>query len=306
MPKKQSSLSDLADEVLLSEPFNTFMSNVEAISSLLGMTSEAISKREHELKQSLDKTAEDKKYQEVQLQEDKDRLKELYKMRSQIGSEKEINKELKRLIERARTLIMERKGFIKGLGSHIDETYRPLLDIYQRRKAVLMPMVFVYLVTIWDAFVMDTVRKILGVHPQLMTANRDAKIEVSKAFLWSAHSIEDVRNHLIEEVVRDLDYNRKRLLEYFADYWGIDWEKSGIALRDVVEIRARRDIWVHNKGMVNKQYLDMVGERTSFEEGQVTEIDTQYIDACLHKLTRLAVYIHKIAYIKHYTKTNVG
>jgi len=302
MPKKQSSLSNMSDKVLSSEPFSTFVSNAQVISSLLKMTSSTISKRENELKQSLDKNAEDKKHQEAQLQEDKDELKELYEMKSQIGS----NEELERLIGTVRALLRKRKKFIKEMGSYIDETCRPLLDIYQKQKSMLMPMVFVYMVTIWDAFIMDTVRKILEFHPQLITANKDATIEVSKAFLWSVQSIGDVRNHLIEDVVRDLDYNRKKLVEYFLDYWGIDWEKSGVPLDDIIEIRARRDIWVHNKGMVNKQYLDMVDERTSFEEGQVAEIDTQYIDTCLHKLTRLAVYIHATAYTKHYAKTDIG
>jgi len=300
--KKQASLSDLFREALQSEPLNTFTINVQAISFLLEMTSEHISKRQQELARDLDKTAEDKKYQEAKLRQDKDRLGELDKMRSQIDSE-EKSKEFGQLIRTARTLITERKAFIKELGSHIDATYRPLLDIYHEQKAVLMPMVFVYLVSIWDAFVLDTVRRI---HPQLITASRDAKTEVSKAFLWDARSIEDVRNHLIEEVVQDLDYDRKKLMKCFADYWGINWEKSGIPLDELVEIRARRDIWVHNKGMVNRQYLDMVGEHASFEEGQVAEIDAQYIDACLDKLKRLALYIQGIAYVKHYAKTDAG
>jgi hypothetical protein len=305
MKKKQTSLSDLVDEAVLSEPLNTFTSNALAISFLLEMTSEHISEREHELTQNLDKAAEDKKYQETELQQDKDRLRELSKMRSQIES-KERPKELGQLIRRTRTLITERKTFIKELGSHMDTTLRPLLDIYQKQKAVLVPMVFVYLVTIWDAFVLDTIRRILRVHPQLITANRDAKTGVSKAFLWDAPSIEDVRNHLVEEMVQDLDYDREKLLKCFADYWGIDWERSGIPLDELVEIRARRDIWVHNKGIVNRHYLDMVGEHASFKEGQVAEIDAQYINACLDKLKRLASFIHGIAYMKHYTKTDAG
>ena len=303
--KNQSSLSDLAKQALQSEPLNTFMINAQAISFLLEMTSEHISKRQHELAQNLDKTAEDKKHQEAKLRQDKDRLRELYKMRSQIESE-EKPKELGQLIKTTRTLITERKAFIKELGSDMDETCRPLLDMYQEQKAVLMPMVFVYLVTIWDAFVFDTVRRILRVHPQLITANRDAKTEVNKAFLWDARSIEDVRNHLIEEMVQDLDYDRKKLMKCFTDYWGINWEKSGIPLDELVEIRARRDIWVHNKGMVNRQYLDMVGEHASFEEGQVAEIDAQYINDCVDKLKTLALYIHGIAYVKHYAKTDAG
>ena len=300
MTKKQSSHSDLSDEVLSSEPLNTFLGNVESISSLLSMTSSTISKRENELKQSLDETAERRKYHEAKLKEDKDRLKEINRMRSQIEAEG-----LEQLFGQAQTLFTERKAFIKDLKSDIEKNYPSLLDTYQRQKTVLMPMVFVYLVTIWDAFVMDTVRKILGVSPYLISTS-DAKIEVKRSFLWSAESGEDIRNYLIEDKVRQLDYDRKELLRCFKEHWGIDWEESGISLDDVVEIRARRDIWVHNKGIVNKQYLDMLGEGTSLKERQAAQIDIQYFGDCLKKLTALAVYIHKIAYKKHYAKTDIG
>ena len=76
-------------------------------------------------------------------------------------------------------------------------------------------------------------------------------------------------------------------------------------LSEVIEIRARRDIWVHNKGIVNKQYIRMVSDEQSVKEGEVGEIDDEYLQDCMVKLTRLAGYIHRIAHEKHYAKTEV-
>ena len=70
---------------------------------------------------------------------------------------------------------------------------------------------------------------------------------------------------LIESEIRKLDSSRKTLVETFKDYWGIDWEQSGVPMEEVMEIRARRDLWVHNQGKVNNQYLTMVGKQTSLE-----------------------------------------
>ena len=147
-------------------------------------------------------------------------------------------------------------------------------------------------------------RRILGIHPELITGSNEA-IRVSASFAWNIKNTEDMRDYLIEEKVRYLDGNREELLKCFREYWGIDWEKSGIALSEVIEIRAHRDIWVHNKGIVNRQYVNMVGEEQSVKEREVAQIHDEYLIDCVVKLTKLAVYIHNIAHEKHYAKTEV-
>jgi len=143
------------------------------------------------------------------------------------------------------------------------------------------------------------VRRILVIHPELVTGG-SRTVEVSASFAWNIKNPKDMRDYLIEEKVRYLDGNREELVKCFREYWGIDWEKSGVVLSEVIEIRARRDIWVHNKGIVNRQYIRMVDDEQSVKEGEVAQIDDEYLEDCMVKLIKLAGYIHKIAHKKHY------
>ena len=38
----------------------------------------------------------------------------------------------------------------------------------------------------------------------------------------------------------------------------------------------------------------------------MAQIDGEYLDECLEKLTRVAVYVHRVAEEKHYGKTDIG
>lgn len=312
MSKKQSPLKDLFNAVPLSEPLKTFKSNVEAIDGLAQMSSHAIEKGKGEVEKWRTEDRQLKKDTERSLQECKGSLKQLYEVQRWVkpskrlagGGKGQLDEQEDRVseaIKAHRALITKEKALIDRWDS-LCENYSTLLDRYDKESEMLMPMVFVYVVAIWDAFVLDTVRKILRSHPQLIST-ADDKIEVGKSFLWNANS-EEIRDYLIEQQVRYLDEHRQQLVKSFKDYWGIDWEASTISLNEAIEIRARRDIWVHNKGVINQQYLNMVGKDASLELGQVAEIDTQYLAQSLRKLTTLAIYIDKVANEKHYAGTD--
>jgi len=300
------------------EPLGTFASNIRAVKGLFVMARTNVTKEVK--KASKKKKIIEKHHIECALMVNeltKD-IKSLYKRRKELeekktgaGGDKEqlkiiesgmkdINGTIKRyenLVPRAERLVVD--------SDEVRDYYSERIDNYVKQGELIMPMVFVYLVTIWDAFVIDTARKILRVDPQAITSG-DTKTGVSKAVIWSVGSVEDVQNLLIEEVVNEISHDQQKLMKYFVDYWGIDWRESGIEMDDVVEIRARRDIWVHNKGIVNKQYLDMVGKCTSLKEGEVAEIDGKYMTECMYKLSKLAMYVQGVAYEKHYVKADVG
>jgi hypothetical protein len=304
----------------VSEPLGTFVSNISAVKALLGLAVTNIDKSKRDAQKHVRGCERNRRRSVKVIKEAKASLKELYEIRrmfkrlkaeAKVKGDTDVLEKIENEVEETSKYIASCKELTvdtKKTAEEFDELYNFFsihVDDYVKQGEILMPMVFVYLVTCWDAFVLDTVRNILRVHPQVITTG-DAKTEMSRAALWGARSIADVRNDLIEEVVRDLDYDRKKLVKYFADYWGIDWKESGILLDDVVEIRARRDIWVHNNGVVNKQYVEMVGEDNSLKEGQVAKISGQYIDASVDKLTALAIYIHGLAHEKHYSKADVG
>lgn len=315
MRKKQASISDFFKGVPLSEPLKTFKGNVVAIAYIAGETVKTIDTSKGKIQELHDKVIQEQKEDKESLQRDKKELEKLRELRTKIRAIRKSPTAAKDVFQKDEHWLNEaiedwqriviRSQRIHSKGDFIIRQGRALLNMYEKASEILMPMVFVFLVTIWDAFVLDTVRRILRVHPELITLS-DEEIKLNTSFLWNMKSTKDIRNYMIENKVRYLDGHRDELLKCFREHWGIDWEKSGVALSDTIEIRARRDIWVHNKGIVNKQYRNMVGEDTSLKEGQVAQVDIKYLNISLAKLTHLTVYIHNIAHKKHYAKVNIG
>jgi len=306
--KKRSSISVLFGGVTLSEPLKTFKGNVEAMVYIAQMSSYRIRGHKDQVSKLYKDGIKSKEEQEKKLREDERVLKNVLEMEA-VVREKETSERSKKLAKWAREtlegIVAREKKFVDRWDS-LNKGWVESLNKYEKAKENLMPMVFVYIVTIWDAFILDTVRRILRVHPQVIVGKKNATVEVKASFLWDVKSTEDIRNYLIEDKVRQLDGNRNELLKCFGDDWGIDWKMSGIKLIDIIEIRARRDIWVHNGGVVNRQYLNMVGKNGLLREGEVAQIDGEYLDECLEKLTRLAVYVHRVAEEKHYAKADIG
>jgi hypothetical protein len=316
MPKKQLSWDDLFATIPLSEPLTTYKDSIQAIINLVGTSLGAIQQKEEstqklleEMKKLAEELAIDTIPSFMEMRDGRTRsLQELRKLKKRFALQmnEENLKDLETLTEENRNLRKRIQNNIRTMKRRYKE-YSSLctelsqeLQAHKLERQLLIPMSFVYLVTVWDAFILDTARKILHVHPNLISGSTNT-IEVSKSTLWGLGANE-LRDYLIDIEVRNLDIDRKKLVNCFKEHWGIDWEKSSVPLNKVIEIRARRDIWVHYKGVVNQQYLSMVGDDATLKFGQLAEITDEYLFDSLAELTILAIYIHKGAHKKHYSK----
>ncbi|MCI8421872.1 MAG: hypothetical protein HFE34_06230 [Clostridia bacterium] len=85
---------------------------------------------------------------------------------------------------------------------------------------------------------------------------------------------------IIDQRVEGLFYaSPRKQIEYFDKALGIKidndiWGKW-------VEIKARRDLWVHNAGIVNQLYIDKVKEFKLCDLGDEAVIDEQYFSDCV-------------------------
>ncbi len=86
--------------------------------------------------------------------------------------------------------------------------------------------------------------------------------------------------NIIDQRVEGLFYaSPQKQMEYFDKALGIKidddiWGKW-------VEIKARRDLWVHNAGIVNQVYIDKVREYKLCNLGNEAIIDQQYFSECV-------------------------
>lgn len=94
--------------------------------------------------------------------------------------------------------------------------------------------------------------------------------------------IRDIINQRVEGVFyagpqKQLEYFDKALgLKLNEEVWG-KW----------IEIKARRDLWVHNAGMVNQIYIDKAAEYKLCELGEEAVIDEQYFGDCVALLKKM-------------------
>ncbi len=116
---------------------------------------------------------------------------------------------------------------------------------------------------------------------------------------------EQIIEKIIEEKIRKMLYGnpldffikdkaRLHLEEYF--------ETNRIELNSYIEINARRNIFIHNKGRVDSKYLSEVEKvmTTSYTKNQVAKLDIEYIKKTINTLKILASIVTVIVFQKTY------
>ena len=98
--------------------------------------------------------------------------------------------------------------------------------------------------------------------------------------------------NIINQRVESLFYaGPQKQLEYFDRALGIKvdddiWGKW-------IEIKARRDLWIHNAGIVNQIYIEKTREYKLCELGSEAIIDEQYFSKCVATLKTMIGHIDR-------------
>ena len=138
-------------------------------------------------------------------------------------------------------------------------------------------------------------RLIITEHPQKLTLNvrgietaREVPIEI----LLQSSNLEDALNEVIERRLNAISYAPpKAYLEYLGHIVGM--ETSDLAFMDFIEIKATRDLIVHNSGIINDVYLSKAGDRQRGNIGEKAVIDSKYFDHCIATLKRVSGIIKR-------------
>jgi hypothetical protein len=91
-------------------------------------------------------------------------------------------------------------------------------------------------------------------------------------------SIEEATKDLIVKEVESLiiDKSFNELLDHFEDKLSISLEKNLIKWDEIIEIRERRHLIVHNSSVVNKKYISRTKNPFNYKIGDVVHIDKDY------------------------------
>jgi hypothetical protein len=130
----------------------------------------------------------------------------------------------------------------------------------------------VQIVIIVEALLGDIVRAVVIKYPQKLGAKRSVPLQV----VLEAKTIEDVHLRATDALLNDLSYKSPsefaQLVEPLLSLNLLECP----AFHRYVEVKAARDIYIHNRGIVNETYLRKAGSHVRARADQLLPVDIQY------------------------------
>ena len=180
----------------------------------------------------------------------------------------------------------------KGVARRTDAEVKRIYDAFLDRE--LFATSLIAAVSRTEAFVFDVLRMVLVEYPQKLAisvqGNRgDLSVQLSDVL--SAKALVDLTNSMIDRRLNAASYATPRdYLTYFEAVTGIG--VAGADFDSFVEIKATRDLLVHNSGIVNATYLEKVGAGKRAKAGKLIPVDRAYYDLCIAVLKKVAGLIN--------------
>ncbi len=146
------------------------------------------------------------------------------------------------------------------------------LNKFMLQPQVLFSMSFIYLVAVFDAYITDILSVVLKQKPEMLK-NGEKKLSYDK--LIELHLSGDLISNLVEMEMNELGYKSiEDQAKYIKSRFGIDLAESGVSIDDLVEIRAKRNLLVHNNGVVNSIFLQTI-KNSPYKQGDKIEIKSK-------------------------------
>jgi hypothetical protein len=176
-------------------------------------------------------------------------------------------------------------------------TKRPLptgdLDSRVERNVTvrLAESTFRELSTLLEDWILGLIRLWLTAYPEDLDLNFDPatgqrrgkkqeEVQIPLSRLLHLRDCAPILDGLIERTVRDMTYERpEKWFRYIENRVSLGYPEPSECAR-LYEMKAARDCLEHNRGVVNRDYLEKAGSAARFAEGGLVRIDEPYLMAC--------------------------
>ena len=139
----------------------------------------------------------------------------------------------------------------------------------------LAESVFQHFVSLFEDFVFELLRLWLSAFPAGIP-NKDKK-PVNLATILDAVDKDAILGFVIDRELNALKYQRlTSWFEYLNDRVNLGYPTDE-QIKRLAEIKASRDILIHNRGIVNETYLQKAGDRARYRLDQRLEIPEPYL-----------------------------
>ena len=205
-------------------------------------------------------------------------------------------KEMEAYIEKIINEVKE-KDIQSYLPKGIKKEYQKI-EIRGKQKEILYRGALLLLVTYFENLIARILRENFIKYPQRISLDEKT---VSYKMLTEINNIDDIRNILIDQEVTSKMY--ESLMDwkrYFQKNLKLCLKAWDDEFQSIQEIIARRNLYVHNNGIINNIYLDLVKTLDKDALGEILNIDREYIDNALDTIEYIGMTLVIEAWIKEH------
>ena len=153
-----------------------------------------------------------------------------------------------------------------------------------------LPIDAIYqLVTITETMLNDLLRAILIEFPKKIPNKR--KLEIDQ--ILACDNLDQIKLAIVDAILNELAYKSpKEYADEFSFYTGVKLLESPV-FHQYIELKATRDIHIHNKGIANEIYLNKVGILARVKSGNYLPVTIQYFLEMYEQCLQLTEVLEK-------------
>ena len=153
------------------------------------------------------------------------------------------------------------------------------------------------LVTIIEALMGDILRMVIVKFPEKISSNKT----INYGIVLSKSSIEEIHLHVIDKFLHELAYTSpEEFSKECKKLLSVDLLEECPAFYKYIEIKATRDIYLHNQGIANGTYIQKAYSHSRVKSGEYLPIDLRYFlesyEECLEINKWLEISLHNVWY----------
>lgn len=166
----------------------------------------------------------------------------------------------------------------------------------EKQKEILYRGSLLLVVTYFENLIASVLRGNFAKYPQRIALNEKS---VSYKMLTEVNNIEEIKDILIDQEVTNKMY--ESLLDwknYFQKNIKLElkaWEEKFDILQEII---ARRNLYVHNNGIINNIYIKLIHDVSKYSMGEELSIDREYIDDAVNIIEYLGMSLLIEAWLK--------
>ncbi|QPJ61623.1 MAG: hypothetical protein G3M70_06875 [Candidatus Nitronauta litoralis] len=240
-------------------------------------------------------------------QELKEREKEYDKLLSKYRDDLKKHKKMMEGIVNKNDKI-DLKKIIPSLG-RIGEGIKTQRGLVVRENAYTMmnQNLLIMMVSKFEIFITNILKAFFSCRPKsIQGMNRSESLENVEKLKTSKKNVESEIEKEIERILRDSHLSQ---IKYIEDKMNVKIIEHLNMLPEFVELTARRNLFVHNGGVVNSRYIDICRENKVLKKGTIKsglqlEINTDYIEKASISSIEISFKIGHLIFRKMCEKDN--